>query len=170
MAKIGRILQGRKTKADGEAFENWFKTMAQLQRWHCLKIPDGSKTVRTREGLKVVRAKAPFDFILAKNKVSLFVDAKICSENRFNHARLTVHQITELKKFEDEGFFAGYVVYFKKLHQIVFFSATQLTRLMAHSSLTPEQGISLGTTSGINVNLICAARQEEPTPSPEPQG
>lgn len=151
MATINRIKAGRKSKANGQAFENLLKGSAWRQGFECIQLPLGAKQV---SAAKLIRVRMPFDFIFCKSGRAIFTDAKSTVAKSFSFAAMTDHQVDALAKIEKQGFTAGYTVYFSSLNRVVFFHASQLTGLQRRSSLSIEDGVILGTCNEIDLTIL----------------
>lgn len=78
----------------------------------------------------------------------IFVDCKSFGDWAVNLSRsmLTEHQVTTMFRFEERGCPAGYVIWFRGINKIVFFSAGQLYEILQNKgSKSPDEGIDLGT-------------------------
>jgi hypothetical protein len=103
----------------------------------------------------LIQVKTPFDFILCKDvntlPVSSIVDTKSCGESRFVYSALVPHQVQVMADLCRLGFKAGYVVYFKPLKTVHFFSASKLELMRSRESIGPEDGEYLGTILEMNL-------------------
>ena len=136
----------RHSKIEGNAFEEILARAARFEGIAIIKIPDGARRVPRPGGRPLLLpVKTPFDFFFAKNGKVAVVDAKTTSGSNFSYGMITVHQVLSLLDMENNGVRAGYIVYFRKVNQIVFLSATQLALLRPLQSLTPADGMNLGT-------------------------
>lgn len=141
--------KGRKsTKGIGNAFENILEIPAKRSGISVVKIPSGVKWVMRR----AIPVKTPFDFMFCRDGVAVFLDAKSTSSSNFSKSMITDHQLSSLLELERQGFRAGYVVFFRGIDRVVFFSATQLNSLFPRESLKPGQGMDLG--SALTLELL----------------
>lgn len=158
MPTIKKIKSGKLAKAQGQRFEILFKNITSAQGFKCIQIPMGAKMISAQ---RMIRVATPFDFVLFYDHYTFCIDTKTTSANRFAYSSLKPHQVKELS--ECGKFFnvlAGYVVNFFELNKVVFYSANQLSELKTKSSLTPEDGIMLGTTMNFNLLSILQLKQE----------
>ncbi len=153
MATIRKIKAGYKAKANGQIFEAFVKSCAQKQGFKVTQIPLGAKQIG---GGKLIRVRTDFDFILWKNGFAVALDAKSTTHENFATDSLTSHQVLSLKEIEDQGFIAGYLVYFSELERVVFYSATQLSQMRFRQSLKPENGIQCGRINKMDFSPILA--------------
>jgi penicillin-binding protein-related factor A (putative recombinase) len=157
--KLSNRLRGLKSKKYGEHFENILHGNAQRTKWNVIRIPDGCKQI---SAFKLIRTQTPFDFVFLKaetdgiltRRYTVFADAKTTQGDTFKHSDITDHQVDSLFKIHSLGFTAGYVVQFREHNKTVFFRADQLYALPKRKSLKPEDGVSLGTSTTIDLSLI----------------
>lgn len=151
MPKLSKVLAGKKAKHAGNVFEHWLKVTALSQRFEVIQIPNGCKTLGKN---RLIRVKTPFDMLIAKDREVVFLDAKSCAGKCFSRSAITPHQAFALSGLEGQGFLAGYLVHFTTLNIVSFFSATHLLNLKLNDSLKPEQGIVIGNSKEMNLNLL----------------
>lgn len=154
MPTVRKILAGQKSKSTGDQFENILRNSAQMRGWKVTKHPSGCKRVWTPGGVLTKDVPTEFDFTFARNGVAIFADAKMVSRNFFSFAMIKQHQVLALREYEKQGFRSGYVVCFKDLNQVVFFSATQLMNLKPRQSLETMDGILLGNNQFVSLESI----------------
>ena len=135
-------LRGKKAQANGKFFENLIKEVCERTQWAVVRLPDGAR--RVSQAL-TVRVKSPFDFCIAKKANVLFFDAKSTDLNSWSYSMVNQKQIEHLLKLENEWLVSGYMVLFKKLDKVIFFTATQLNDLKPGQGLKPDQGQYLGS-------------------------
>jgi hypothetical protein len=106
----------------GHEFEKRIKKDALYQRVSCTEVPN--KFVNVYSG-NPIQISTPYDFALGIDGKSCFLDAKASGKDNFNYKSYVlseekIHQYHALLK--DFGFksFAGYLIHFYKLHQIVW--------------------------------------------------
>ena len=140
----------------GKSFEVDVLKSAVEHRLVYIRIPTGCRIIGRNAKGKPITAmvKTPFDDVLAGDQACAFVDAKDIGDNAFQYSQITQHQVTELLKLERKGHRAGYVVNFKNLNTVRFFSASQLASLRPRESLKPDDGLDLGTSYRIAFNKL----------------
>lgn len=151
MPTIRRVLAGKKSKLNGQMFENLLESSAYRQGWEVIKIPDGCRQIG--QG-KMIRISSPFDFVMVKKGHCLFIDAKSCIAKSFGNSMITPHQVLKLSRVQACGFLSGYICNFSSLNKVVFFPASQLYGLKHMESLKPEMGVMIGDRENINLNLL----------------
>lgn len=142
-----RQLAGKKAQSSGATFELIFQRQAQRQRVHCLQMPDGCRQIG---GNRLIRVPTPFDWILAFNGKSAYVDTKTFEHDRLRRSDLVPHQIEALYNI---GWHcpAGYVVWFRKTQAVVFYSWHFMIKIGQGQSASQQEGILLGTIEDFSV-------------------
>jgi penicillin-binding protein-related factor A (putative recombinase) len=146
----GASIRGAKAKFWGANFENLLSLHCRLNKIAFEKIPSGCKWV----GKMAVPQKTPFDFIAAKNGRAVVFDAKTLDRETFPKSSCEPHQVEALHSFEMSKLTAGYIVFFRPINSVVFFTASQLKGLLPRYSLKATDGISLGTGSELNLGVL----------------
>lgn len=140
-----RKRRGALSRLQGQAFEWMIEPIAARSGIQVVRIPDGCKTIKILGKLKVVRTKSPFDFVLAKDRKSVFLDTKTTTGNKFGKipAR-SIHQLHELLKLESQGFIAGFLVYFRSQGIFTFYKASEVRDIQNKRPLRPTDGMVVG--------------------------
>ncbi len=146
------------SKEIGNGFEATFKQMAQMRGWAVVRIPDGCKHVG---GGALIPVKSPFDYVLARDGDAIFLDCKQTASATFSHSEIAEHQMNELLSLECEGHRSGYMIFFSKSCQMVFFDATTLFNCRVDMGLKPEQGILLGNLFTFNLDVLAISSRNE---------
>lgn len=147
---LNRRIGGLKAKRNGQLFENVVKSQCERLGWAVVRIPDGSRTLGLN---KIIRVKSPFDFCIAKRGNVIFFDAKSWEGATWAKSKVNDKQVEHLLKLEAAWQVSGYMVFFKKIDRVIFFTATQLDSLNARESLLPGQGIDLGSIKDFDPEL-----------------
>lgn len=149
---MNRSQGGAKAKSNGQGFENLFKLMAMNRGWAVVKINDGCRRVSAH---KLIPVKQPFDFVLAKGGHVLCLDTKTQDDTHFSRTLIKEHQIKELLALEKQGVISGYLVYLRKISQVVFFKASVLNALKdGDRGIYPQDGICLGDLHQMDLGLM----------------
>lgn len=111
-----------------------------------LKIPDGIK--HTGNGFMTVQS--PCDWLLIKNGRCALVDTKTYDGKRMSANRVKPHQIKAMQSMTYHGANGGYVVWFREINLVVWFSCAILANLPEDSGVGPEDGIELGPIERVN--------------------
>ena len=157
MATIKKIKSGYEAKREGELFERMIEGQTLKQKFHSIKIPMGAKML---SAFKMIQVATPFDFILFHQKGVIALDAKSTKGLRFNASSITPHQLIQLSKVEQKGHKAGYLVNFRELDQVIFYSASKLSQLTKLTSLLPTDGLLVGDKMGIDLLKILSSSEE----------
>ena len=145
---LDRKKRGLKSKRNGQKFEAIIEIPARRESVGVVKIPSSCRWV----GARVVPMKSPFDFVMCRDGVSVFFDAKSTSSKTFASSKIELHQLAHLERLANAGSRAGYVVYFATLDRVVFYSTRQLAGLFKGKSLKPDDGLQLG--SALTLTLL----------------
>lgn len=152
MATFKQRLGGKIAQSQGSQFEALLESAALAEGFVSIRIPDGCRQLGPH---KIQRVKTPFDFVFVKSpEQTIYADAKTTSSKTFNYAAITEHQIYILNKLEKKGVKSGYIIYFREIDKIIFFSSEQLKSLAPRESLKPENGILLGSRFGLRLGNI----------------
>jgi Holliday junction resolvase len=160
--KRSRKESGLLAQRNGQQFENDVIVACARTGWSLVRIPDACRQV---SATKIVRIKAPFDFVAAKdvmnmfsmmNTLTIFFDAKQTNTGRFPASKIKKEQLMQLQKFQNKATAeAGYLVHFPKFNRVVFFPVptlkeSQLTR----KGLAPSDGIIVGANDNMQFNSL----------------
>jgi hypothetical protein len=151
----------RHSKVEGNAWEQVFKRAAILAGFATIHLPGGANPTGRRDakGRPILfPVKMPFDFRLSKpltpivsegmiyaSAFSGSFDTKTIDGKTFPYSAITPHQLESLYSEECAGCCAGYIVYFRPENRVVFFSAGKLAAVRPRESLSPEDGLDLGS-------------------------
>lgn len=152
---INRVRGGRIAKKSGEFWEMNLFTTSRRQGYEVVQIPSGGRWTKMQGTLKFIPTKTPFDFIIIeKGGKSVFIDSKSYDKNRISRSDLESHQITSLLFLNEHNCTAGYLVYFKPIDKIVYFSAKQLANLNSGEGLGLDDGLLLGTSFEFDISKL----------------
>jgi hypothetical protein len=149
---LDRKKKGLKAKRSGQRFEEIVKIPASRDGIEVIQIPSGARWVPMRGGVRAIPTKTPFDFVMCRDGIAVFFDAKSTSAKNFTASSIQLHQLYHLARVENAGFRSGYVVYFQGTDEVVFFSASQLASLKRGDSLKSSDGLMLG--SALTLSLL----------------
>lgn len=155
MAFKTRRQSGTLAKSIGAGFENIFQASCNRHQVIVIRIPDGARTYRDpRTGKpQLARVKSPFDFLITAGGQSAVIDTKTVDSNRIGYAFIDENQMRNLLE-AGKSINAGYVVWFRKIDAVVFFSAFRLRTVFPGEGLGIEDGLHLGTGGDFNVRKI----------------
>lgn len=145
-----RSFSALKAKKHGDYFENLLMFFATHSGFRFLKIPSGCKYLPTG---KMVSVKTPFDFIIANDIHTVFIDAKSTEKDRFYYSDIDQDQVRCLDKVKNKNNFAGYIINFSGT--VSFVSVEILKHVMPGTGITKEDGIILGDTKKFDLKRIC---------------
>jgi penicillin-binding protein-related factor A (putative recombinase) len=147
-----RILGGKTAQQYGFGFEEIFRKRALSEGICPVRIPDSCKQI---SHTKFIRVKSPFDFVIAKNGKSAFIDCKTYKTSRLTYSDIDKHQLENLLSLGQHSA-AGYVVWFRNEDQVVFFSWSIMSDLKPKNSLQALDGLVLGDIGNFYLSEIFA--------------
>lgn len=125
----------------GKGFEHTFSLMARTCGLKVIRVPEAGRWIG-RGSFKPISGLC--DFILIKNGLAAFIDTKTTAGDSFSASSVNPDQLEHLVGVGDMCP-AGYVVFFRKTDQVVFYSWSDLMILTPDSSLKPQHGKLLGS-------------------------
>lgn len=146
-----RRIGGKIAKLEGEALEARIEPLARQIGAIAIKIPNAAKTIKVKGILRVVRAKSPFDYMIAKFPQVVYFDCKSINAATFPASLVTPHQLDLLLQLELNGFSAGFLINFRKLQWVSFVKASTLQKLKKGESVSSYDGVHLGTSSNFSL-------------------
>lgn len=141
-----------KNKHAGSQFEKLFEHRAQLTG---LLVLRNELSFRYQGGGKMLPIRADLDYrVCQKNGQVGFFDLKCFDAAYFTYSQITLHQLQRARIYENYNVPAGFVVCFRPLAQVVYYSGGVLTRKGPRSRFTPEDGVLLGSTAYFDLRLV----------------
>ena len=137
-------------QAEGKGFESTFKLMCQSNGLKVIRVPEAGRWIG-RGSFRPIPGLC--DFIIIKNGLAAFIDTKSTANDVFAASLIKKQQLDHLMGVGDMCP-AGYVVFFRGIDKVVFFSWKLLMLLSPDSSLKPEHGRTLGTIFNFDPNEI----------------
>lgn len=138
----------------GSAFEELFKAACNRSSVIWKRIPNGCRTYRDKFGkLQTKWVKTPFDFIITARGLSAVIDCKTIDSETMTYSFIKDHQLDALLDM-GVSINSGYVVWFRPVDCVVFFSAFRMNRLKPDQSLKFTDGLQLGSVSDFNTEPI----------------
>lgn len=148
-------IAGHKSRGYGELFEKMLESACNRMGVAFVRIPDGCVMIRTKGGAVIPRrVKTPFDFVISMQGRSAFIDCKTIESGNFTHSMITDHQVNSLMTMENAQNLAGYVVWYRDVDKIMFFTASSLKHLRPKQSLDLNDGIFLGRAQTFAPNRL----------------
>lgn len=150
---MNRRIAGKKAKSYGDMFEGIFETQCLLNKLEFVRIPDGAKVVGSGKFQKIIRVKSPFDYIVSNQVFAAFIDTKTTDKDRFAFSDINQSQVDELGKLDKAGP-SGYVIWYREINCVVFYTTETLVNLRPRQSLKFEDGLHLGGVKDFNLNIV----------------
>ena len=147
---------GKKSYDAGKTFEDWFKSVCEMRGLVCVRIPNGCRTIVKAGRPRLVRCKTPFDWLISMKGRSACVDTKTFDRHFINYSDIDPDQLKALTE-TGASIPSGYVVWFRTINLVVFFSFDILGSIGKGESLQPEQGLILGTEANFKPAEIFGA-------------
>lgn len=107
---------------------------------------------RYKDKLEFIPGELDFK-IMQKGKVGFF-DCKSFNDERFSYSMLDKAQIERAELYNDYGTVAGFIVWFRKVNQVVYFTGQQIAKIGPKTSFGVEDGQSVGQYELIDLRPI----------------
>jgi penicillin-binding protein-related factor A (putative recombinase) len=148
-----RKLSSLKARNEGKGFENVFKARCYQER--VLPVQNGLESTWGKRGFKwvLVPKKSKPDFDLFWNGRAAVVDVKSTDDLYFSYSLINRDQLEKLILI-GEQIPSGYVVCFRSLHKVIFFSWKELMLCRPGTSLEDKNGLYLGDLMSFSVKPI----------------
>jgi hypothetical protein len=152
--KRTRSQAGYFAKKVGDAFEELFKAACNRAQLVWIRVPNGAQLYKDKFGtLRTKLVQSPFDFLITANGLSAVVDCKTFEGNSLTYSQIKDHQLDALLK-AGRSINSGYIVWFRELDAVVFFSAFRMNKLKEGQSLKFSDGLQLGSVSEFNPEMV----------------
>jgi penicillin-binding protein-related factor A (putative recombinase) len=141
-----------KNHEDGKTFEKILKN----QGMRCgLLVLKNNLSAKYIQGGRVLLEKSNLDFMIANQRgVVGFFDAKSFDGDSFKFSEISPHQLERAKLYNDYEIPAGFVVFFRELKKVFFYSGKAMITKGPNNSFSPEDGVLLGNLWQFNLSLI----------------
>lgn len=152
MKARGRV--GAKNRVVGKRFEQLLEAHCTLNQICFIRIKQQADWRRQGPKLILVPARSDFDYILIKDSDSVYIDCKSFDQSRITYSMLTFHQIVALERIKRYGPEAGYLVFHRDINEIVFYDGKLLGKLKPRESVSPDDGLRLGSIESFNLSKL----------------
>lgn len=146
---------GFKSHAEGKGFEAVFKTRAQLEGLRCLKVPEAGRWMG-RGLFKPIPGWCDYVLLDSAGRAA-WVDTKSIEDTRYRYSLINQDQLKFLTGVGDVCP-AGYVIFFRPAHAIVFISWQKLMTIGPEEGLCPQDGVHLGSELDFSPRRIFACK------------
>ena len=134
--------QAEHNRLAGARFEKTFEHFARLAGLLVVRQP---LAFRWRQGGKAVAIRAELDYALVSRQGQVgWFDTKSWGGKAYPRSALTVHQVARAYTYNRYNVPSGFVVEFRALDAVVFFSGRMAQALTKGRSLAPDDGLYLG--------------------------
>ena len=136
----------------GKQFEEEFKTRAKLNGLYAEKCELNARRL-PGGGVKVLKSELDYKLINQAGRVGYF-DCKSYAGDSFVFSQLDPNQLERADRYNYWNVPSGFVVWFRQINRIVYFSGFVVTRKGAGSSFSEEDGISLGSIENFDLKPL----------------
>lgn len=138
------FLSKMNSKKIGNHWELLFERMSNRQGLGCLRIYDGCKRIPWQRGVKIIPIKQACDWVIVHEGKAALIDTKTLGKGQtFPQSLINFDQISGMKKLQEHGAIAGYVVWYRASNKVVFLRLRDLFSCPKQSSVQNE--VLLGT-------------------------
>jgi hypothetical protein len=139
-------------KEAGTTFEKLFERQCQLAGlW---AEPNHIKARRGWKG-KLQELKSNLDYTVIRRGGTLaFIDCKTYDDWFFTFSKLDPHQVELARRYNEYGIDAGFVVWFREVDKVSFFSGHRIAALGERTRFSFGDGIALGTWARFDPTLV----------------
>lgn len=145
------MIVARENREEGKIFEELF--FKQAQRNGLLVMPNYLTCRYTYNGRTQILP-GGLDFTLIKNGVVGFFDCKSFADDHFTFSTLSEHQVKRAVLYNDNRVPAGFVVWFRKIDLVVFFSGHAIECKGPGTRFYTEDGQTLGRFDNFDLKPI----------------
>lgn len=139
-------------REQGKIFEELFLKQAQRLGITCLR---NYQTCRFlfKGRVQVIPGQLDFTLITQNGKVGFF-DCKTFDNDYFTFSQLTEHQVIRSVLYNDNLVPSGFVVWFRPINSIVYFTGLTIALKGEGSRFTQNDGLCLGRFENFDLKLI----------------
>lgn len=146
----------RKAQRNGKIFEESIKRICNNSGIGY--IQQFVQTSQSRGKIFYVAKAAP-DFMIFKDAQAIFFDAKSFDSDHVTYTQINQNQVMQLKRLNEHGFKAGYLVHLRAIGEVCFFPVHKLLSVQPRGSLRlidaiSLKGLDLGEASMFNIGLL----------------
>lgn len=148
-----KVKGGLKAQRVGADFERIFLYRCHSSGIAIDRLPDGCKVTGGYGGRpQLIRVKTPYDFICSYQGSFGLFDTKCFDGDHITASKVTDHQLASLLMHERQGAVSGYIVYFRPIDQVHFYSASALELIKKGIKEVPSK--LLGTLNEFDVRIL----------------
>jgi hypothetical protein len=130
-------------KMQGTQFETIFKKQALMQGFFVEKNLINAKLTYSG-GLQRVFGELDWKLVLRSTGQIGFFDTKSFEGKFFTYSNLTEHQVKRAALWNELKIPAGFVIWFRPLDAVVFFTGEQISNKGERARFLPKEGVYLG--------------------------
>lgn len=135
--------QAQANRLAGARFEKALEHFARMQGMLVVRQP---LAFRWRRGGRATAIRAELDYALVTRAGQVtWADAKSWGQPRYPRSALTPHQVARACTYNQHNVPAGFIVEFRCVDAVVFFTGQKAHSLRPGQSLAPHDGLLLGS-------------------------
>lgn len=146
--------RGLLAKENGKNFEDLFEVQAKSEGLAATRTPDGCKQIGAK---KLIRVKAPWDWVVSRNGKTALIDTKTTTHKTFGHSNIDQNQVGKMVPHNRQGVLAGYVIRIQGINRVIYISAQNLSmRIGVKGSFDHSDSdvLTLGTCDNFRIASI----------------
>ena len=152
MPTFNKVRSGKIAKLAGQQFELILDQRCRSEGITAIRIPDGCRQVRSRNGYTLLRVATPFDFCLLYKTHAITIDCKTIEKNNFTHSNLKDHQVHSLYNCSKNALQSGYIIWYRDINEVYFHPSTQLkTTYKGQHLVKTDPSLFLGNISSFSL-------------------
>lgn len=136
----------------GNAFEEIFSRRAQSNGFYPSKIPHAAKFL-FKGRIQMIKADLDFRLIRRDGKIGYF-DTKTYVDSYFTFSELREDQVKRAIRYNELNVPAGFVVWFRTIDVVVFYSGKDVETHGSGSRFDPSNGRVLGTIQSFDLRTL----------------
>jgi hypothetical protein len=145
-------MEARKNASIGGGFEKIFESAAMHQGFLVCKNHLSAKFKYNGE-LELIPGELDFKIISKRGGIA-FLDMKSFGDREFPFSSLKAHQVQRAGLYNEWNVVAGFIVWFRPIDTVVFYSGHDVQRSGPGTSFAPEDGMILGGLANFDLNLV----------------
>lgn len=149
-------VNSNENRLNGAAFEDLFLNEAKYRGLYVRKNHIAAK-YGWKGRLIPVAGQLDFTVIGPGGRVGFF-DAKSFKEDFFNFSEIDENQLNQSVLFNELGVPSGFVVYFRRRNEVVFFTGTEIHTDGPKTRFIPSMGLRLGSAFDFDLRPILRSR------------
>jgi hypothetical protein len=139
-------------RLDGKFFEQCFERFARYSGLFPKKTELSARWIGPRK-VQAIKSDLDFRLVNREGRVGYF-DCKSFHGSKFRYSAIDRDQLRRALDLNDWNVPAGFVVFFREVNRVSFFSALSIALAGPGSSFSPEDGVSLGSLETLDLKPL----------------